>query len=209
MSSALYNEKEVLAKIATGDQQAFDQLYRRYAASMYKALMTYVKNENQADELLQVTFIRFWETRATLPTINNPEGYLFTIAKNTFINWWRKQARERKETLHYFNLLSNSPSEHPDSSAGAECDRIFRTALEQLPRQQRMVYQLVTEDELSYQEVAQRLSISRFTVKKHLELARRTIRKYMADSGYAYMTVTVLLYASLIWPLLHGVTLPR
>lgn len=195
MSGTLYNEKEILTKIAAGDQRAFDQLYRRYASSIYNALMVYVKDESQADDLLQLTFLRFWEARTTLPAIDNLEGYLFIIARNIFINWWRKQAKERKDALLYFYQLSDRVNE----TQGAECDRVFQTALDQLPSQQRMVYQLVADQELSYNEVAQKLRISRFTVKKHLELARRAIRKYMADSGYAHMTIILLLYTSMIW----------
>jgi RNA polymerase sigma-19 factor, ECF subfamily len=190
-----YETKELLMKMAAGDEKAFDQLYRRFAPAIYSALMVYVKDEQQAEDLLQVTFVRFWQRRAAMQSVNCPEDYLFIIAKNSFINWWRKAVRERKGANQYANRLTLATSDIEDSLRGVECDRLFQVALDQLPDQQRLVYRMVSENELTYDEVAHKLQISKFTVKKHLELARRYIRNYMTHSGYANLTITYLLFS--------------
>ena len=78
--------------------------------------------------------------------------------------------RQRIPVLHN-NILVNIQER--------ECNHLLRQSISLLPLQQRKVYLLVSEQDMSYEEIANRMQVSRLTVKRHLELARRFVRKYV------------------------------
>nr|WP_199082706.1 sigma factor-like helix-turn-helix DNA-binding protein [Pedobacter sp. ASV19] len=70
-----------------------------------------------------------------------------------------------------------------------EYDRLLKDAIAQLPPQQKEAWLLVNEEELSYAETAVRMNISRLTVKRHLELSRKSVRDFLKSKIYIVLAL--------------------
>src|ERR1700730_497320 len=91
-----HDEKEMLAKIATGDQDAFTRIYHAYAGRIYTVAITYLEQESEADELMQEIFIKVWDKREKLDSIDNFKSWLFITARNTIYDHFRKTRAETR-----------------------------------------------------------------------------------------------------------------
>ncbi len=174
-----YSEIELLSLIADGDQKAFSYFYQQTNGGIYHAVMAYVKDTEAAREIVQVIYIKIWNRRKSLSSVRCLKNYLFILARNaafdhfkrvTIENRWLASLRQRTPVLHN-NVLVNIQER--------ECNHLLWQSISLLPSQQRQVYLLASEQELSYEEIASRMQVSRFTVKRHLELARRFVRNYV------------------------------
>jgi RNA polymerase sigma-70 factor (family 1) len=188
MSSAasFYMEKELFALISRGDEDAFSRLYHQTNTLIYKAAMPYVKDLQVAREIVQVVYIKLWDHRDRLADVENPEDYLFILARNTIFDHFRKIAVEHK---YLAGMRRQQSPEHMDPdpvTAGLqerEGRQLLHKVIARLPSRQQQVYLLASEEEMSYDEIAASMRISRLTVKRHLELARRFVRKYFRQIG--------------------------
>ncbi len=189
-----HNESELLSLIVGGDEKAFGRFYHQTNSGIYNAVMAYVKDPDAACEIVQVVYIRIWDRRQALSAVRSLKDYLFILARNavfdhfkrvTIETGWLAGLRERTPELH--NNVMGSIQER-------ECNHLLRESISLLPSRQRQVYLLANELELSYEEIAARMQVSRFTVKRHLELARRFVRKYVDRHLHLQKTIPLLFF---------------
>ena len=191
MAAPLINENALLNQLAAGSQDAFTELYLHYSPVVYDALLYFLKTEQEADELLQQLFITVWEKRQQLAGAQNLEAYLFMMTRNRVLNHLKKRAREQQFISRYSTRAAR-PAPDPESGfLQKQYEELLQKAIGSLPPQQQRVYRLAEEEELSYEEIAVQLAVSKLTVKKHLELARRQVRAYMRR--YLYPLALLLL----------------
>jgi RNA polymerase sigma factor (sigma-70 family) len=160
--------------VAHGDETAFTLIYQFYSDTIYHTALVYIKDEVEAREIVQQVFVRFWEYRAQLAAVNSLHNYFFIATRNRVFDHIDQLARARKA----LSELGKEMTATEDSSA-KHIQHLLNTAIQQLPPQQKEVYQLAEEEALSYEEIAGRRQLKKNTVKKHLELARRYVRGYV------------------------------
>jgi RNA polymerase sigma-70 factor (family 1) len=173
------NGNELIIRVVQGDEIAFEQLFRQYKNKLYSFILHLSGSATIAEDVLQDVFLKIWRDRNQLTNIDNFNAYLFRMAQNTAINVLRRQSREAL-------LLNEVQRLAPEGVQGHEllAAREVRTALQQainnLPPQQRKVYQLGKEQELTYEQIAAALGISTSTVRNHMVQALKSIREYIA-----------------------------
>jgi len=189
----------LLNQLAAGREEAFTQLYLRYSPTIYNALMVYIKDEHQADDLLQNVFVRLWEKRGELTAIQSLENYLFILARNLVLNHIKRKAIE--ENVH--QVLRSRLPESADSTENrmleVEYKRLLREAIDALPPQQKQVYLMATDASMTYDEMAVNMELSKLTIKKHLELARKSIRAHINARLHGYVALPFLLAPGVLW----------
>ncbi len=172
-------EGRLLHLIAKGDDKAFSRFYQLTSSQLYNAIMIYVKDQVVACEIMQICYIRLWEHRQELQYIHSMKDYLFVLARNAAFDHFRKVTIQVR-LIAQIQQHTIEPCYHAETAIEEkEFERLFHQVISHLPKQQRQVYLLAMEEQLSYDEIAEQMHVSRFTVKRHLELARRFVRKYM------------------------------
>ena len=73
--AAKYDEKTLLAMVATGNREAFTQLYTTHLNNLYRFIFLYTKSKEESEEILQDLFIKIWETREKLPEVDSFKNY--------------------------------------------------------------------------------------------------------------------------------------
>lgn len=169
----------VLAKVAEGDEAAFAQLFDWYRSNIYTTALRIAKDGWVAEEILQDVFVKVWLARTTLNTIENFDGWLYTIARNITYNALK---RSQKEKEHFNKVAQESISLfYPEADyqlQDKEFQRILEQAIERLPEKQQATYRLIKEQHLKRDQAAAELGVSPETVKWNLDQAMRSVRAY-------------------------------
>ncbi len=186
-------ERLVLAKIATGDEQAFAILYKFYRNKVYGYALKILQSPPAAQEIVQEVFIKLWLKRAELAEIENFGGFLRIIVRNDTLNALKKIALQQRK----YTLINQDQTEidtvTDKSIAFNETKKLLDDAIESLPAQQKLVYSLCHLDGLKQKDVATQLGISPLTVKVHLREAVKSIRIYL-NQHHEIKTLGLLLF---------------
>ena len=83
--------RNTIEKLKRGSYEAFDTLYDMYADSLYGFALLHTKSSVQAEDIVQETFLKLWNMRASLSVEGSFKSMLFTIAKNHVIDVFRQQ----------------------------------------------------------------------------------------------------------------------
>jgi len=175
----LHDEKELLRLVARGDAKAFRRLFEVYYDPMYSTSLMYTKVHELAEDVVQQAFLRIWEKRGTLETIDQFGAYLFIIARNETINILRKQSSHRTYIQHIRELFDTERDTPEEQMIIKQKRALLHLAVENLPPQQRLAYRLSREKGLSYEEIAADMRLSINTVKGHVSAALRSIREFL------------------------------
>ena len=193
MQKELADEKLILAKIANGDQQAFGSLFNFYRNKVYGYAFAILQVETLAEEIVQDVFIKLWIKRETLINIDNFGGFLRTTVKNDTLNALKKIALTQKS--HQIANLDTAEIDLTTENAiqFRETKKLLDTAIENLPPQQKLIYNLCNVEGLKQKDVANQLNISPLTVKSHLRDAVKAIKNYLSSHDEV-MAVPLLLF---------------
>nr|WP_295921985.1 sigma-70 family RNA polymerase sigma factor [uncultured Dyadobacter sp.] len=175
-TSLLHEDVTLLHRIAVGDEQAFRIIFNRYHHRLGAHIYRVTQSRELAQEITQDVFLKIWINRETLTDIVNFKAYLFAASKNQALTHLRKMALEKNR----ITLLENSMDvQHDDNAEENARYLLIDEAIDHLPPQQRQVYLLSRHERLKYTEIASRLSLSRETVKKYLQLSSESISNYI------------------------------
>ena len=179
MQKELADEKLILAKIAKGDQQAFGILFDFYRNKVYGYALTILQEDTAAEEIVQDVFIKLWIRRKILLTIENFGGFLRTTTRNETLNALKKIASEQKNYQIANQNKSDIDSGTENEIQFRETKKLLDAAIEKLPPQQKLVYNLCHIEGLKQKDVAEKLNLSPLTVKTHLRDAVKSIKNYL------------------------------
>ncbi len=177
----LHNEKLLLQRIAESDDASFAKLYEAYSDSLCQFVLKYVKSKEFSNDIIQEVFIRIWEHRNELHTIDSFKAYLFTIARNLTLNFLKRASKENTVKAEIARNYKPVDSNAEDRLLSNQYRQFIEEVLQSLPAQTRTVFRLCREEEKSYDEVASCLGISRSAVKKHIVRSHKFFKERMLD----------------------------
>ena len=168
------------------NKQAYKTLFEKYGTRLYLFALKYLKEKEDAKDLLNEVFLTLWENRQNLKTNSSLKAYLFTIAYNNIRQRFLKKIREEK----YVQIFADEYL--GDSSKGEEqldyplfLEKLNRI-IDMLPPRRKQILLLSYKEELKNHEIAEKLGLSDHHVKKQLVIARKfVVDKVREDSGLA------------------------
>ncbi len=181
VTDALY-EKELLQRIAQGDEAAFRIIFDHYKERFYAAAIKMTRSADTAEEIVQEVFITLWLRRGVLASVETPASYLFAIVYNNIYAHFKKLAVEKKMKQGVCLRISDTECPTEDRLIDKENQQLLQSLIQQLPPQQQSVYKLSKLEGLSRGEIAERLHISPNTVKNHLQEAVKFIRVHFSKT---------------------------
>lgn len=187
------DELSLLQGVAEGNKQAFEQLYRQYEGGVEKYVLFITHSKETTEEIIQDVFLSIWRNREKLPALGSFRGYLFHIARNRVISYFRSV----KTRYKILELDESTPGGNPDQ---ADHQLLFNQyykmaldAIDSLPEQKKKVFRMSLEENLTLDEMARRLGVSKSTVKQHLYGASAAIRSYLQKYGNISASLLIFL----------------
>lgn len=162
---------DLVLQLQKGSESAFSQLYDLYSSSIYGVLVTILRDESKAQDVLQDCFVTFWKKA---PSYDREKGTFFTwmlnISRNKAIDVLRKEKRSEKYREEQLHVTT-------ERSIAINTDTIgLREELDNISDEQRIVLELLYFKGYTQQEVADELEIPLGTVKSRTRYAMNSLR---------------------------------
>jgi len=189
----LYDENEqlLLQQLKLGNERAFNYFYDQHSLIIYRKIKKMVRVDTLAGELLQDVFVKLWDKRHLIDPEKPLKAYLFLIAQNLVYDFYRRLSREERLQAEIMQTFSENYLHAEEDVLFKETQEILQKAVEQLPAQQRLVFQLCKLEGKTYEQVSDELGISTATINTHIVRATKRIKAYMLN--YNHVAVHVFL----------------
>lgn len=177
--------KDILTRIGYEDRKAFDQFFEHYYPRLLKFAVHYVKSYANAEEIVGDVFVKILKRKDMLGQIENFNGYIFQSVKNQALSFINKKKPDIFLTEDEEDYLMTDHKTPESEFLDQELSSHLTKAIDNLPAKRKMIYKLIKEDGLKYQEAADLLGVSVKTIEVHMGLAisniREALKGYIAD----------------------------
>ena len=179
----------LIQRCLRGDQHAWELIVRQYWRKVFNVAYKFVGKHDEAEDLTQDIFLKIFKSLDTFDRRANFQTWLISISRNLCIDHYRSVRKERKTIDRDVDANELTPASHEISPVQAleQRDRVvlLRQALTALPETLRTAVLMRDIQELSYQEIADRLRLPEGTVKSRINRGRtelaRQIKKLRGD----------------------------
>ncbi|MEC3907872.1 RNA polymerase sigma-70 factor [Tamlana sp. 2201CG12-4] len=170
------NDIEAVKALKSGDKSGFKCLFDRYYNLLVVFITSHTFNKLQAEDIVQQTFISFWENRDKLASDKSPKNYLYTIAYNKYIDSIKTKKKRSKLLEELWEIsLRNRIAE--DNEVQEKRIEKLKLIISNLPPKCQEIIRLNKVEGLKYKEIATQLDISIKTVESQIRIAFKKIRK--------------------------------
>jgi RNA polymerase sigma-70 factor (ECF subfamily) len=189
-------DDEPTAGMPTADPELFEREMNPHLDALYRNALRLTGNANDAEDLLQDTYLRAYRFFHQYQPGTNAKAWLFRIMNTVFLNEYRKKSRQGEtvsydglEDFYLYNRLSEdlASGEHPEVENPQKVvmdkldQEVIERAIQALPIEFRETVALATLEEMSYQEIADALEIPVGTVRSRLSRGRKLLQKALWD----------------------------
>jgi RNA polymerase sigma-70 factor (ECF subfamily) len=171
-----------------GDESAFAELYNFYRRPALKFCYSLLKDEEEAESMVQEVFMKIWEKRGHIKPELNFTSYLFTCLRNLAFDQLKRIEKSQKLKKQYLENMEMAREE--DKEEAESRFRVLQAAVESLSVKRKIILRLNVEEGKSYQEIAEFLKISKNTVKNQLVKAKQILRE---NVDFASLAVCVIM----------------
>jgi RNA polymerase sigma-70 factor (ECF subfamily) len=155
---------------------AFQQFYNKYYQRLLSFIVTFTNDREQAKDIVQEAFVILWTNRKSIDTSKSPKSYIFFIAKNIFIDHYRKEKRDNQFLIDLKETALRERIEDNGEEIGRRIEKM-NNLIEILPEKCKMILKMNKIEGLKYQEIADHLDISLKTVESQMRIAYKKIRE--------------------------------
>ena len=178
-------DENLYERVRKGDIKAFELFFNKYQPRLFAFCLNFVEDEDAAKDLVQESFILFWENHSQINANYAVVSYLFKIAHSCCCRY----IRENSLNSHLSDLPGHELKEielayYKDDTVLSsiyvkDIETYYNKVIEKLPKQSQIVFKLRQRDGLNAEEIATKLSLSLRTVENHLYRATKFIRNEM------------------------------
>jgi len=176
---------ELVERLKKGDVEAFDLIFDKYSVKIYAFGLKFLKSTSDAEELVQIVFLKLWENHRKLKTETSFKSFLFTIAYNDICKLFRKRSYEQKFIADTIYVNSQSSFEMEDGiDYQSVLDRVLQI-VDKLPERHKKIFIKSRQEGKSTREIAQEVGLSAGTVDNYISEALKIIRGKLRKENFA------------------------
>lgn len=183
------HEELLLQRAKDGDQAAFGELVTLYEKKVYALTLRMCKHPEDAAEAAQEAFLAAWQGLKFFRGEASFSTWLYRLASNACVDLLRRESRHRTaagpsldDEGVYLDVADSAPSPHAIAESN-ELKQQIEEGLRTLSPEHREVLILREIHQLSYDEIAQALSLDSGTVRSRISRGRKQLRNFLLKSG--------------------------
>lgn len=174
-------EQLQIKALSEGDITHFEMLFKTYYRPLCHYAYTFLQDREDAEEIVQSTFLLIWEKRETLAIHASVKPYLYAMVRNACLNVIKHNKVRQKHAGEELAVADRSHDAVMQIISSNELQGRIAIAIQSLPDQCRLVFKLSRFEDLKYAEIATQLNISVKTVENHMGKALRIMREQLKD----------------------------
>jgi RNA polymerase sigma factor (sigma-70 family) len=174
------SELELIARLKAGDTAAFDAIYQAFNARLFNFLARLTRSRQQAEDLLEETWLRLVTHAGRLQPDTRLGPWLFTVARNLYVSHCRSRMLEEAHAADGIGLWPPAPTASPFEQAAAnQLEARVEAAVARLPPIYREVVLLVVVEGLEPAEAAEICGVSASAMRQRLKRARDLLAQWV------------------------------
>jgi len=156
-------------------------LFRTHYQPLCNYAYTFVQDRDEAEEIVQSTFLSVWEKRENLEIRTAIKPYLYAMVRNACLNMLKHEKIKQQHATIELAVAEKSVESVTRSVMASELETKIYEAMEKLPQQCRLIFKLSRFEELKYSEIADQLNLSVKTVENQMGKALKIMREQLKD----------------------------
>lgn len=173
----MLSDEELLERVSRGDEDAFRRLYQNTDRTIYSYILSIVKNVQDAEEIMQETYLKVWTSAAGYRSQGKPLAWMFTIARNLCYMKFRDKKHEADICLD--DLTGEETGEVCPQLENIADKLALQAALEILKEDERQVVMLHAAAGMKHREIAVNLKMPLATVLSKYNRAMKKLENYL------------------------------
>jgi len=172
---------QLVKQAKNGDEKAFAHLYEYYIAPIFRFIYFRVKNHTEAEDLTQVVFLKAWNSMEDYKPRGSFSSWLYAIARNSVIDYWRKN-KELNIDASMINNLEEDKRPIYDIIEEEEDFKSIKEAIRRLSGDQQEVITLRFIEGLSNKEIAEIVDKTEEAVRQLQSRAIKSLRIFLGEN---------------------------
>jgi|SRR5690606_1077041 len=174
----------------------FNTLYEKYCDPVYRNILKLVKNDDDAEDILQDVFVSLWENRHRLRG-RSLSGWLFIVSHNKAMDHLKKKVHVSLDQYGWVEQIADAPTDGPEKEAMymQQLNMVIE-AVDALPKRKKEVFRLCRLEGYSKDDVALMMGISYQSVTDYLKQSNKAIRGYIIQN-YPYASSSIIVAVAL------------
>ncbi len=186
--------EQLTTTLKAGNLTAFEMLFRTYYQPLCNYAFTFVQDRDEAEEIVQSTFLNIWEKRENLSIHTGVKPYLYAMVRNACLNVLKHEKIKQQHVTMEMAIAERSIESVARTIIASELEAKIHGAMDHLPEQCRLIFKLSRFEDLKYAEIAEQLNISIKTVENQMGKALRIMREQLRD----YLPLLIIIINGLL-----------
>ncbi len=153
-------------------EKKFSDSFHAYYRQLCLHALHFMGNTEEAEDVVQETFVSLWDKREQIETIKSLKSYLYTAVRNNCLT----RIRDAKPTTSLEVLPTDALLPEEEQEMRAEMEARIWKMIDELPERRREIFLLAKRDGMSYKEIAEQTGLTVKTVENHVFRAMQSLR---------------------------------
>ncbi|WP_160366786.1 RNA polymerase sigma factor [Sphingobacteruim zhuxiongii] len=167
-------DRILVDRLKQSDRKSFEQIYEKYAVQLYSVCYRRIQDIEISNDIIHDILLSLWENR-NRKDINNLRAYLFQALRYKIIDTFQQRSKTHKLYESYLVNLQQNYIGTDHALRTKLFQELIKAEIDRLPRKMKEVFLLSREQNLTYEQIAQKLGISEQTVRSHMKHALRRL----------------------------------
>lgn len=175
------NEEVIVSRLINKDKRAFELVFNQYYGIMVLYASRFMDTREEAEEIVQDVFVKFWEKCDTLSEDSSIKSYLYRSVHNSCLNTIKHEKVKDGYRQYVVQMMESSYQNDFDIKDPDETRKRIHNEIDKLPPRCSEIFKLSRFEGLKYQEIADHLEISVKTVEVQMGKALKVLRESLQD----------------------------
>jgi len=174
-------EKDLIVRLKNGDKTAFELLFHFYYSGLVVYTSQFTADRNDAEEIVQDFFVRFWQRHQQIIPSDSFKNYFFLSVKNSSLNYLKHKKIEARYLQELSDLSNQHPVYDPDLYLVTELQERIKNSINLLPDKCREIFMMSRVQGMKNDEIAKDLNLSKRTIETQISNALKVLRVELKD----------------------------